>query len=147
MSTDKVVTPSEGEYLKLLYRRQVEEGEKLRTLVLARTFDVHSATVTEMLQKLASKGLIEYTRYYGAEFTEDGVAEAQRLLRKHRLLEVLFVNLLNYNAEKACEEASKLDYHCSEYLTNAICQTYSHPGLCPCNKVIFRDEGCSKDQE
>lgn len=139
-----VVTPSEGEYLKFLYRRQIEEGEKLRTSVLARTFDVHSATVTEVLQKLARKGLIQYTRYYGAKFTDDGVAMAQHLIRKHRLLEVLFVKLLHYDAETACEEASKLDYYCSEYLSNAICRAYDHPRVCPCNKAIPRDEACSK---
>jgi DtxR family Mn-dependent transcriptional regulator len=82
------VTPNESKYLTVLYRRQVEEGETLRTSVLARTFKVQSATVTEVLQKLATKGLIEYTPYYGAQLTEDGLAEAQRLLRKHRLLEV-----------------------------------------------------------
>jgi DtxR family Mn-dependent transcriptional regulator len=145
LSTDLVVTPSEGVYLKLLYRRQIEEGKKLRTSILARTFDVHSATVTEVLKKLANKGLIEYTPYYGAEFTEEGIAEAQRLLRKHRLLEVLLVRLLNYDAGKACEEASKLDYYCSEHLINTISQTYGHPSICPCNKLITRNKGhCKK---
>jgi DtxR family Mn-dependent transcriptional regulator len=139
------VTPNESKYLTFLYRRQVEEGETLRTSVLARTFKVQSATVTEVLQKLATKGLIEYTPYYGAQLTEDGLAEAQRLLRKHRLLEVLFVELLNYESAKACDEASKLDYYCSDDLINTICQTYSHPTLCPCNKVIMRDQDCLND--
>lgn len=142
MRDDFVVTPSEGEYLKFIYRKQVEEGEKLRASVLAKRFDVHSATITEVLQKLANKGLVKYTPYYGAEFTEEGIAEAQRLLRKHRILEVLLVRLLNYDARKACEEASKLDYHCSEYLINTICQTYSHPRTCPCNKPIARNKEC-----
>lgn len=66
MKDDLVVTPIEGEYLKFIYRKQVEEGEKLRASVLAKRFGVHSATITEVLQKLANKGLVKYTPYYGA---------------------------------------------------------------------------------
>lgn len=142
MSAELVVTPSEGRYLKYIYRRQVEESEKVRTTAFARAFDVSPPVVTETLQKLAGKGLVRYVRYYGVELTERGVAEATKLLRKHRILEVLFVRLLNYDVEKACEEASKLDYYCSKDLVNAICRTYGHPEACPCNKVIFRDREC-----
>ena len=146
MKVDLVATQTEGEYLKFLYRKQIEEGEKLRTSALATNFAVHSATVTETLQKLANKGLVKYTPYYGAEFTEEGLAEARRLLRKHRILEVLFVRLLNYDAVKACEEASTLDYYCSEDLINTICQTYNHPKKCPCNRIIVKNEECCGKQ-
>lgn len=135
---------NEGKYLKLIYRKQCEEFSRVRTTLIATSTGVRPATVTEMLQKLAEKGLLRYRRYYGVELTEKGTAEARKLLRKHRLLEVLFVKLLNYNAKKACDEASKLDYHSSTDLINAICQTYEHPENCPCNKEIFRDKGCMR---
>ena len=142
MSAENIMTPNEGRYLKSVYRAQFEEGGKVRPTILARSFGVSPATVTETLQKLADKGLFKYTRYYGVELTEEGITEAQKLLRKHRLLEVLFVSQLNYDVEKAHEEASKLDYYSSRELINAICRTYGHPRVCPHNRPIFRDEGC-----
>ena len=139
------ITPKEGKYLAFLYRKQVEEGKKVTTTVLAKSFKVNPATITEILQKLAKKKLVEYIRYYGVEVTERGVVEAQKLLRKHRILEVLFVEFLKYDAEKACKEASKIDYYCSEDLINNICRTYEHPATCPCNKEIFRDSTCMRE--
>jgi DtxR family Mn-dependent transcriptional regulator len=142
LSVESKVTVNEGKYLKLIYRKQHEEFSKVGTTLIARTVRVRPATVTEVLQKLAEKGLLRYKRYYGVELTEEGVVEAKRLLRKHRLLETLFVNGLSYEVQKACEEASKLDHYASEDLVNTICQNYGHPNTCPCNKTIFSDQGC-----
>ena len=142
LSVESKVTVNEGKYLKLIYRKQHEEFSKVRTTLVAKTVRVQPATVTEMLQKLAEKRLLRYKRYYGVELTETGITEAQKLLRKHRLLETLFVNALSYEVQKACEEASKLDHYASEKLVNTICQNYGHPDTCPCNKIIFSNEGC-----
>ncbi len=132
----------EGKYLTLMYRKQVEEDKKVTTTILAKSFEVNPATATEILQKLAKKKMVEYTRYYGAKLTKRGIVEAQKLLRKHRILEVLFVKFLKYDVEKACEEASKVDHYCSSDLINAICRVYGHPATCPCDKKIFRDLTC-----
>jgi len=136
------VTTTESDYLKFIYRKQVENGYRFGTKDFAGFFKVNPATATETLQKLAGKKLLKYKRYYGVEFTDKGTIVAQKLLRKHRLLEVMLVNFLKYDAEMACKEASRLDYHASQDLINCICRTYGHPETCPCNKTIFRDEKC-----
>lgn len=142
MRTKTSLTPKEGEYLTLMYRKQVEEDKRASTTILAKTFNVNPATATETLQKLAEKKLVTYKRYYGAKLTEKGIVEAKKLLRKHRILEVLFVKFLRYDSKKACEEASKIDYYCSKDLINSICRTYGHPDTCPCSKKIFQDSTC-----
>lgn len=142
MNAESRITVNEGKYLKFIYRKQHEEFSRVKTTLIAGFVGVRPATVTEMLQKLAEKDLVKYTRYHGVRLTEKGVAEARKLLRKHRLLEFLFARLLNYDVQKACDEASKLDYHASEDLVNAICRTYGHPETCPCNKAIFGSERC-----
>jgi len=142
LSSELSITPKQGKYLTFMYRKQVEEGKKATTTILSRWFRVNPATATEILQKLAEKNLVEYARYYGAKLTERGVVEAQKLLRKHRVLEVMFVNFLKYDTQKACQEASKLDCYCSADLINTICRVYGHPDTCPCNKKIFKDPIC-----
>jgi DtxR family Mn-dependent transcriptional regulator len=142
LQSDLGVTVNEGRYLKFLYREQQEGSCRVRTTVIAKSFGVKPATVTEVLQKLSEKGLLRYTRYQGADLTEIGLIEAKKLLRKHRILEVLLVRFLNYDSKTACEEAAGLDYHISEKLANAICQTYGHPEVCPCGKPIFKEKEC-----
>jgi len=145
LNTEPKITVNEGRYLTFIYRKQQEELCRVRTTVLAKAIGVRPATVTEVLQRLAERGLLKYTRYHGIGLTEEGIVEAQRLLRKHRLLEVLFVRALNYDVQKACDEASKLDHYASENLVNNICRTYGHPETCPCNKTIFSDGECGRE--
>jgi len=138
------VTENEAKYLKLIYREQCEESAKVRTTDVAKSLAVRPATVTEVIQNLSKKNLLRHRRYHGVELTKEGIAEARKLLRKHRILEVLFTNVLSYDVQKACEEASKLDYYASRNLINAICRAYGHPEICPCKKTIFGDAKCEK---
>ncbi|MEM2129922.1 MAG: metal-dependent transcriptional regulator [Candidatus Bathyarchaeia archaeon] len=140
------LTAVEGKYLTLIYRRYYEESRVVGTTDLARSFKVQPATVTETVQKLAEKGFLEYSPYREIRLTEKGVYEAQRLLRNHRLLEVLFVNALNYEASKACEEAAKLEHYVSETLVNKVCQVFKHPLICPCQKTTFHAGRCGEKQ-
>ena len=138
------VTENEARYLKLIYRKQCEESTKIGTTTVAKSLGVRPATVTEVIRNLSEKNLLRHKRYHGVEMTREGIAEARKLLRKHRILEVLFTDLLKYDAQKACNEASKLDYHASMKLINAICRAYGHPEICPCEKTIFGDARCEK---
>ena len=140
--TPKILTENEGRYLKLIYRRQVEEQRKVRTSEMARLFEVQPATVTETLQKLAEKNVLQYAPYRGVQLTRQGLSEAKSLLRRHRLLETLLVNHLGYGVQEACMEAGRLDHRTSRDLVDKICRTYGHPTLCPCNKPIFMDNRC-----
>jgi len=138
------VTENEARYLKLIYRQQHEESRRVKTTSLAKFFGIQPASVTEALQNLSRKKLVVYHRYRGVELTPEGVTLAQRLLRNHRILEVFLTKFLGHDKERACQEASRLDYHVSEELINSICRVYGHPRLCPCNKTIFPNPKCER---
>ncbi len=140
----EILTENEGRYLKVIYRRQVEEQKKVRTSEMAKIFEVQPATVTETLQKLAEKNILQYAPYQGVQLTRQGLSEAKSLLRRHRLLETLLVNHLGFGVQDACREAGRLDHRTSKDLVDKICRTYGHPKLCPCNKPIFLDKRCSE---
>jgi len=142
MGAELNVTENEARYLKLIYRKQVEESAGIRTTEVAKFLKVQPATVTEVMQNLSKKNLLRHRSYHGVELTKEGVKAAQKLLRKHRILEVLFADVLNYGPQKSCEEASRLDYYASTDLVNAICRAYGHPKTCPCAKAIFGDSKC-----
>jgi DtxR family Mn-dependent transcriptional regulator len=48
-----------------------EDGSTARISELSRLLKVAPASVTEMLQKLAKHGLVDYTLYRGAALTEE----------------------------------------------------------------------------
>ncbi|MBA7502398.1 HTH-type transcriptional regulator MntR [subsurface metagenome] len=145
MDAELSVTENEAKYLKLIYRKQCEESIKVKTTAVAKFLRVRPATVTEVIQNLSEKNLLRHRRYHGVELTKKGIAEARKLLRTHRILEILFTDILD-NAQRACNEASKLDCHASRDLINAICRAYGHPEICPCEKTIFSDPKCKKKQ-
>lgn len=147
MGTDIQLTKNESRYLKMIYREQQEESGKVSTTSIAREVGVEPATVTETLQNLAKKNILEYKPYHGVHLTEKGLTEARNILRKHRLLEFLFHERFDYLPEESCSEASKIDFRVSDRLVNSICRTYGHPESCPCNKRIFRITECVGSNE
>jgi DtxR family Mn-dependent transcriptional regulator len=146
LNISNTLTRKETEHLVFIYRKQIEERDRVTTTIIAREFNVSPAVVTESFHKLAKKKFIEYLPYYGIKLTKKGVSKAQELLRKHRLLETLFVRMMNFTPKEACKEASTIGYYCSKDLTNRICSTYNHPTQCPCDKEIHVDPNCTKDK-
>jgi len=144
MGIEPKITENEARYLKLIYREQRERSSKIRNTPIARSLGVKPATVTEVLQNLSNKNLVRHRRYHDVKLTKTGTTEARKFLRKHRILEVFLMNILNCDVQMACDEASKLDYHASMDLINAICRAYGHPKICPCGNVIFSDPKCKK---
>ena len=147
MNDEVSITRKEAQYLAILYRQQVEEGNHISTTILANTLNVKPATVTECFQKLAEKHLVEYRPYYGVKLTHQGRVQAEHLLRKHRLLETLYVKSLKYSPAVACQEASRIDYYCSEAITDSICTKYDHPVECPCHKTIVHKLSCGYEKQ
>lgn len=146
MSKSPNLTEGESHYLITIYREQKEESEKVSTTSIAGKFDVSPATVTETLQKLSKKKMLKYKPYKGVELTEQGLSEARKFLRKHRLLELLFSESFGYDPGESCEEASKIDHQTSQKLARSICRAFGHPNSCPCNKEIFTDPKCRNEE-
>ena len=96
----------EDEYLEMMYEfHEADAGGIVRTGDLAAKLDVSPASATEMVQRLATRGYLEYIPYKGAKLTEQGLAHGQKMKRRHRLAEVL-LDLLPYTGHGGCPVAS-----------------------------------------
>jgi DtxR family Mn-dependent transcriptional regulator len=135
------LTSTMKDYIKAIFFME-EEGKEAKTTDLAGEIKVKPASVTEMVQKLASMGLVHHDPYHGTKLTEKGKDTVTEIVRKHRLLEKLFVDFAGLDAVSACDEASRLELLLSAYAANRICATYEHPQACPCGKPIYSDERC-----
>ena len=65
---------------------------RVRNGELAKYLDVSPASATEMVQRLAKNGFVDYVPYKGARLTEKGLEHGMMMKRRHRLAEVLLTN-------------------------------------------------------
>src|SRR4051794_41910697 len=86
---------SVGDYLKAIWE-DAEEGAA-STKDVADRLSVSQASVTNMFARLSEMGLVEYERYHGASLTEEGLSEALRLVRRHRLIETFLLDRLGHS--------------------------------------------------
>ena len=125
------------------YLESVEALERLespvRTSSLAQVLEVSPATVSEMLQRLSKKGLVEYTPYGGTTLTEEGRQRVLELTRRHRLWEVFLNRYLGIGWEDVYQDACNLEHATSDLVTEKLAQFLDNPEVCPHGNPIPKD--------
>ncbi|WP_409199466.1 iron dependent repressor, metal binding and dimerization domain protein [Methanobrevibacter sp. DSM 116169] len=123
------------EYLEVLYRNG-SNGEKVSTTTISKNLGIAPGSVTQMLKKLESLGYIEYIPYKGAILTTEGMKLAQKITRKHRILEKFLSEVLNINPENIHKQACEMEHSLSDEAERALCHLLQHPDLCPTDNII-----------
>lgn len=135
---------SQEEILEHLWIYLIEDGHQLinddilKSLVKAYDFDVKS-----ILGKLMKQGdiIIKESRI---TLTESGKFRGQQVVRRHRLAERLFHDVLDLSPEKIENVACSFEHVLNEDVEENICILLGHPTVCPHNKPIPTGECCEK---
>jgi len=124
----ELLTQSIQDYLKRIYELN-ENGIPASTTQLAERLKVAPASVTGMLQKLASakSPLINYKKHQGVTLTKAGERAALEVIRHHRLLETYLVSILGYPWDEVHEEACRLEHVISEDFETRIASALGNP--------------------
>ena len=128
------------EYLEVIYRLQ-ERYEIARTSDLVNMLKVSPGTVTNMIERLERDLLVIHEPYKGVRLTERGREIALSVIRRHRLLERLLVNILGVEWYKAHEIACKLEHWIDEHLAKRIEHVLGYPKTCPHGNPIPAENG------
>ena len=123
------------EYLEVLYRNGSNK-EQVSTTTLSKELGIAPGSVTQMLKKLESLGYINYTPYKGASLTDEGMKIAQKITRKHRILEKFLTDVLKVKEENVHQQACEMEHSLSDEAERALCNMLQHPDLCPDENVI-----------
>src|SRR5512141_796055 len=107
------MSASTEEYLEALYTLSQKE-EKVSTSAISKRLNIAPASVTEMLKKLAENGYVEYLPYQGVSLTAKGHEMAEKMTRKHRLLERFLHDMLKIGTDKVHKEACAMEHSLSE---------------------------------
>jgi DtxR family Mn-dependent transcriptional regulator len=117
------------DYLKAIYGL-ARNGDLVSTTEISQKLDVAPASVTEMLKKLAQDGYIKHSPYHGSTLTEKGLQEAQRVTRKHRLLETFLSDVLHIGKDRVHKEACQMEHALSDEAEESLCRLLKHPDTC-----------------
>jgi DtxR family transcriptional regulator, Mn-dependent transcriptional regulator len=108
---------------------------------IAECLQVRAPSVTGMLKRLAEAGWIEYEPRGGAKLTSLGVAEARRVIRRHRLVELFLTRVLGLDWSEVDAEAEALEHAISPRLEAAIAAHLGEPVEDPHGHPIPTREG------
>ncbi len=121
----------EENYLKTIFMISRAKSKPVSTSAIADELGVQSASVTDMIKKLSSKGLIRYKKYYGVELSESGKKEAVRIIRNHRLWEVFLAEKLGFGWGDVHEIAEQLEHVRNDELTEKLDAFLGYPEYDP----------------
>jgi DtxR family transcriptional regulator, iron-dependent repressor len=124
--------PSEviSRYLEAIYYMW-SEGEPLRSARLADWLGVSRPTVTIALRRMARDGLVKLTRTKDIELTPKGMAQAESIVRRHRIMERWLTDGLGLDWVTADEEAARLEHAVSDVVEKRLYEVLGRPRTCP----------------
>jgi len=127
------------EYLESIYKLQ-QLQHPVSISKLAEYLKLSPPSVSEMVKKLANKGLVYYSGR-GVCLTKQGSMIAKKVIRRHRLSERMLTDLLGFKWDEVHEVACKLEHVLSTEMEERIAESLGHPKTCPHGHPIPDKDG------
>jgi len=109
-SSRKKLSPSLEDYLEAVF----DLGPPARVSSIARRLNVAKASVTQAVQRLTEKGLVECARYGRVSLTAQGLKLARKVRNRHDTLVTFFKDILGVPAAVAERDACALEHGLSD---------------------------------
>lgn len=131
--------------LKTIFR-MAGQLEPATTSALAVHLGVTAPTVSVMLKRLESHGLVQRGADHSASLTAHGVEHARAVIRRHRLLETFLSRVLGVPWDEVHIEADALEHVVSDRLLARIDEHLGHPTADPHGDPIPPTSGGHSEQ-
>lgn len=128
------------DYLKAIHRLGGADSV-VSPVDIADRLHVRAPSVTGMLKRLAEAGWISYESGRGCRLTAQGLTEARRVIRRHRLVELFLARVLGLDWSEVDAEAEALEHAISPRLEQAIAAHLGEPLEDPHGHPIPTREG------
>src|SRR5215210_4481425 len=129
MATDHA-TVAEEEYLQTLFWLQ-EAKLPMTGANVARAMQLSAPTVHEMIGRLERDGYITRGGDKALSFTSDGLAHAEGVVRRHRLIERFLTDVLGIPWDEVHEEAERMEHAMSPRLEERMLAAIGDAKTCP----------------
>ena len=123
-------------YLQAIYKLN-EQEERVVPSRLAEAMNVSVATAAGTLKRLTAQGLVVNSRSSKeVELTSKGREVAESVVRRHRLAEVLLVEIIGLEWHKAHREAHRLEHAISPEVEAKLAKVLGYPETNPFGRPI-----------
>lgn len=130
------------EYLEVLWVLRVEKDQAAKIKNVAKQLRIAPPSVVQMFEKMRARRLIKYDKRSGANFTRKGEKRARHIIRSHRLMEKLLVDVVGVELGKVEGPACGVEHYLPEEVADAICAFLKHPRKCPHEDPIPKGKCC-----
>ena len=115
------------QYLDAIQHLQEEDDAEVSISDLATRLDVSRPSVSEMIKKLAKRGLVHHARYGKISLTEEGERLVCSLARRHCLWQIFLVKHLDLDECQAYEAACDLEHATSPLVEEKLAEFLGNP--------------------
>ncbi|WAH43665.1 metal-dependent transcriptional regulator [Alicyclobacillus fastidiosus] len=122
-------------YLEAIYVIKAE-GETVLASKIADYLNVSRPTVSQTLQRMNTAGYVTTGDGKEVVLTEAGLAQAEKIVRRHRLLERWLTDQLGLDWADAHVEAGRLENSVSPLVEERLAKMLGNPTTCPHGNVI-----------
>lgn len=130
-----MIHPATDEVLERLWYAS-EESRSITTIDELNLNGSSAAAAEELIaEKLIARGTT-------IELLPEGAKRARGIVRRHRLAEILFAQVLDVEAHEAERSACEFEHMLSESVVDRVCTFLGHPPVCPHGKSIPQGSCC-----
>jgi DtxR family Mn-dependent transcriptional regulator len=122
--------PAVEQYLETILELEESGVLPLRARLVER-LGVSAPSVSETVKRLEREGYVTLDNERVLHLTDTGRAYATAVLRRHRLAELLLVDVLKVPWSEVHEEACRLEHAISDNLEQHLVKLLGDPGSCP----------------
>lgn len=115
------------DYLKTIYQHTEWQPNLIGPAALADCLGVVPSSVTEMISKLTTAGLVMHKPYGPVSLTAEGTLRALTIIRRHRIIETWLVDDMGYSWDEVHDEAEILEHAMTDRLIDSLDQRLGRP--------------------
>jgi len=103
----------------------IEEKGYARPIDISKKLNISQASVTNMLLKLDTEGLVKHVKYRGTTLTEEGLRIAKAIIDRHETL-TRFLELFEIDKDTIYRDVEGMEHHVSRPTLEAIRSLANH---------------------
>ncbi|OEL03504.1 metal-dependent transcriptional regulator [Staphylococcus casei] len=133
-----MLTEEKEDYLKAIL---THDGDRsfVSNKTLSQYLNIKPPSVSEMVNRLEKSGYVETKPYKGVQLSKEGLTYTLDIIKRHRLLELFLIKILQYNWEEVHQEAEVLEHKVSHLFVERLDKLLDYPTTCPHGGVIPRN--------